>query len=34
MTVINPSARESLRLFTEVLDVKNKTAVQRVGDDK
>ena len=34
MTVINPSARKSLSLFTEVLDVKSKTAVRRVGAAK
>ena len=27
VTVRNPSARKSLRIFTEVLDVKNKTSV-------
>ena len=30
-TIRNPSARKSLRLFTEFLDVKNKTAVHRLG---
>ena len=34
VTVRNPSARTSLRLFTEVLDVKNKTTVQQIGTDK
>ena len=28
------SARKSLPIFTEALDVKNKTAVRRVGADK
>ena len=28
------SARKSLRLFTEVLDVKNKTTVRRIGAAK
>ena len=32
VTVKNPSVRKSLRLFTEVLYVKKKTAVRRVGD--
>ena len=32
VTIINPSAAKSLHLFTEVLDVKNKSAVRRVGD--
>ena len=31
VTIINPSARKSLCLFTKVLYVKNKTAVFRVG---
>ena len=34
MTVKNTSARKWLCLFTEVLDVKKKTAVRRVGADK
>ena len=34
MIVINPSARKSLHLFTEVLDAKNKTTVRQVGADK
>ena len=34
VTVRNPIARESLRLFTEFLNVKNKAAVCRVGADK
>ena len=32
--VKNFSVRKSLRLFTEVLDVNNKTTVRRVGDAK
>ena len=31
VTVRNPSARKSLHLFTEVLDVKNKTIVYLFG---
>ena len=31
VTVKTPSARKSLRIFTEVLDVKKKTDVLRVG---
>ena len=34
VAVINPSARKSLRQFTEFLDVKNKTAVHQVGAAK
>ena len=34
MTVTNTSARKSLCLFTEVLGVKNKTALLQVGADK
>ena len=34
MTVRNPSARKSLRIFTEVFDVKNKTAFLRIGAAK
>ena len=34
VTVINPNARKSLRLFTGVLDVKNKTDVRQVGAAK
>ena len=34
VTVRNPIARESLRLFTEFLNVKNKAAVCRVCADK
>ena len=34
VTIINTSTIKSLRLFTEILDVKNKTAVQQVGDAK
>ena len=34
VTFKNPSARKSIRLFTEVFDVKNKTVVRRVGADK
>ena len=34
VTVRYPSARKSLRLFTEVLDVKNKSAVRRLGSAK
>ena len=34
MIVKNCSAKQSLRLFTEVLDVKNKTAVCWVGAAK
>ena len=31
MIVKECSARKSLRIFTKVLDVKNKTAVHRIG---
>ena len=34
MTVINPSAIKSLRIFTAVLDIKSKTAILRVGASK
>ena len=34
MNVKKYSAIKSFRLFTEILDVKNKTAVQQVGDAK
>ena len=34
VNVKNPSARKSLHLFTEVLDIKNKTAFRRVCYDK
>ena len=34
VTVINPSARKSLRIFTEVLDFKKNTYVFRVGAAK
>ena len=34
MTVKDTSARKSLRLFSEVLDVKEKNAVCQVGDAK
>ena len=34
MNVKKYSAIKSLHLFTEILDVKNKTAVQQVGDAK
>ena len=34
MIVRNPSAKQSLFLFTEVLDVKNKTVFRRVTSDK
>ena len=34
VTVKNPSARISIHIFTEVLDVKNKTTVHRVGAAK
>ena len=34
VTVINHNARKSLHIFTEVLNVKNKTAVDRVGAAK
>ena len=34
VNVRKSSAIKSIRLFTEFLDVKNKTAVQRVGADK
>ena len=34
MVVKNSSARESICLFTEVLDAKNKTAVRQVGAEK
>ena len=32
--VINPNARKSLHLFTEVLDIKKKTTVRLVGASK
>ena len=34
MILRKPSTRKSLFLFTEVLDIKNKTTVRRVGADK
>ena len=34
VTFKNTRARKSLRLFTEVLYVENKTAVRRLGDAK
>ena len=34
VTVKNPSAKKSLRLFTELFDVKNKSAVRQVGGSK
>ena len=34
MIIINPSARKSLCLFTEVLYVKNKTDVRQLGAAK
>ena len=34
VNVKNPSARKSLHLFTEVLDIKNKTAFRRLCYDK
>ena len=34
VTVKYPSARKSLRQFTEVLDVKQKTAIFRLCDEK
>ena len=34
VTVIKPMVRKSIRLFTEVLDVKKKTSVRRLGAGK
>ena len=34
VTVKNTSAGKSLRLFTEVLDIKEKTSIRQVGADK
>ena len=34
VTVKKPSVQKSLRQFTEFLDVKHKTIVHRLGDDK
>ena len=34
VTVKNPSARKLLHIFTELFDIKSKTAVRRVGADK
>ena len=34
MTVKKPSDRKSLRLFTNIFDVKNRTAICHVGAEK
>ena len=34
MTVKKPSARKSLRLFTNIFDVGNRTAIRRIGNEK
>ena len=34
VTIKNPTARKSLSIFTEVLDVKNKTVIRWLGAAK